>query len=57
MMGYEKHTDKELLSECRNCIGDLLNELGPVTIHLQGHLKARALRDELLKRVKTICPA
>ena len=56
-MGYEKHTDKELLSECRNCIGDLLNELGPVTIHLQGHLKARALRDELLKRVKTICPA
>lgn len=51
-MSYEKHTNKELLSECRNCIGDLLNEIAILT--KQERPQVIALRDEIGKRTKGI---
>lgn len=51
MAGFEKHTDKELLAECWNCIGDLLEELGLTSDNENAQYpKVIALLDELYNR-------
>lgn len=48
--GFTKHTERELLAECSNCIGDLLEELN--NTHAEERPKACTLLDELNIRSK-----
>ena len=50
MTKFEKHTDKELLAECWNCIGDLRKELELTNGENIPYHKAIALLDEIDNR-------
>lgn len=51
-MPYSKHTNMELLAECYNCIGDLLQEIATLTDQGRTHPKALALREAIYQRTK-----